>query len=308
MASLTIRQLDDQTKARLRIRGARDRCSMEDEARRILRAELAREEGGRASELIFDPPAIRRTRHLGVADSGARIAESIWSIHGSREERHLAGHDNEQCGSNFVPANAIRDDRYVFMAKTLNASAARELVRAGDLAKGTLGLGASVSADGKSFIFAPDGALWTAPLDAPGQAVRLTPDTWRARDPHYSLDGRWLAYVSAETGRDDVYVAPAADPTRKVQVSSGGGTRPTWRNDGQELYYLDSSNKLVAVSVQGNDSPELGSSTPLFSFRSTNVDRPYSPAADGQRFVIVRMGGQPSAGVRLMTNWREQTR
>lgn len=52
MASLTIRQLDEKTKARLRIRAARHRCSMEEEARRILRAELAREESGSASELL----------------------------------------------------------------------------------------------------------------------------------------------------------------------------------------------------------------------------------------------------------------
>jgi len=52
MASLTIRQLDEKTKARLRIRAARHRCSMEEEARRILRAELTREEGGSASELL----------------------------------------------------------------------------------------------------------------------------------------------------------------------------------------------------------------------------------------------------------------
>jgi len=52
MASLTIRQLDEKTKARLCIRAARHRCSMEEEARRILRAEFAREEGGSASELL----------------------------------------------------------------------------------------------------------------------------------------------------------------------------------------------------------------------------------------------------------------
>lgn len=52
MANLTIRQLDEKTKARLRLRAARHRCSMEEEARRILRAELAQEEGGSAAELL----------------------------------------------------------------------------------------------------------------------------------------------------------------------------------------------------------------------------------------------------------------
>ncbi len=69
MASLTIRQLDEKTKARLRIRAASHRCSMEEEARRILRAELAREEGGSASELLR---SIRR-RFEGLDTSELQI-------------------------------------------------------------------------------------------------------------------------------------------------------------------------------------------------------------------------------------------
>jgi Tol biopolymer transport system component len=67
--------------------------------------------------------------------------------------------------------------------------------------------------------------------------------------PRFSPDGRWIAYVSGETGRDEVYVQSFQGPEGKWQVSNQGGTQPTWRADGRELYYFGADQRMTAVDV-----------------------------------------------------------
>ena len=68
--------------------------------------------------------------------------------------------------------------------------------------------------------------------------------------PALSPDGRWLAYVSDETGSSEVYVRAFPDVNSgKWQVSTGGGVMPMWAHDGRELYYLDNNRSLVAARV-----------------------------------------------------------
>lgn len=66
----------------------------------------------------------------------------------------------------------------------------------------------------------------------------------------FSLDGRWVAYASNESGRPEVSVAPFPGPGGKWLISSGGGTQPRWRADGQEIFYLAPENKLMAAAVE----------------------------------------------------------
>ena len=75
----------------------------------------------------------------------------------------------------------------------------------------------------------------------------VTPDNERA--PVFSPDGRWIAYVSDETGRDEVFIKSYLDSGRKWQISINGGTEPVWRKDGLELFYRR-HNKLIAVNFE----------------------------------------------------------
>jgi dipeptidyl aminopeptidase/acylaminoacyl peptidase len=82
--------------------------------------------------------------------------------------------------------------------------------------------------------------------------------------PRLSPNGRWIAYLSNETGQFQVYVDSFPVPGAKVAISIGGGSQPQWRADGRELYYYAPDQKLVAVEGNG-DGPtfKVGEARPL---------------------------------------------
>jgi len=71
----------------------------------------------------------------------------------------------------------------------------------------------------------------------------------------FSPDGRWVAYQSNESGRDEIYVRPFPGPGGQWQVSTAGGSDPRWRPDGKELYYLAPDLKLMAAAVSRFHAP-----------------------------------------------------
>ena len=81
--------------------------------------------------------------------------------------------------------------------------------------------------------------------------------------PRFSPDGRYVAYVSNESGQREVYVQPFPEGGRKVAVSSNGGTKVRWSRDGKELFYVEGQT-LVAVSVSSGSSFSVGLATRLF--------------------------------------------
>ena len=69
-----------------------------------------------------------------------------------------------------------------------------------------------------------------------------------------SPDGRWLSYVSRESGRDEVFVSPFPNSDAgRWQVSSDGGTEPLWAHSGKELFYRNGADELVAVQLSDSD-------------------------------------------------------
>jgi Tol biopolymer transport system component len=101
-----------------------------------------------------------------------------------------------------------------------------------------------------------------------------------------SPDGRWLAYESDESGRKEIYIAPFPELQGARAISSGGGTRPFWRRDGRELFYLASEGRVMAVPITPGTSLATGKAEELF--RATLYGNVYVPAANGQRFLIAR--------------------
>ena len=127
--------------------------------------------------------------------------------------------------------------------------------------------------------------------------------------PKLSPDGHYVAYVSNESGRDEVYVQPFPEGGRKVTVSSNGGTRARWSRDGKELVYVE-GNTLVAVSVSTAPSFSVGSATRLFEHPGLGAGFAYTPydvSADGQRFILaepVEEGAEtPEPSIRVVQNW-----
>src|SRR5262249_44857720 len=67
-------------------------------------------------------------------------------------------------------------------------------------------------------------------------------------EPMFSPDGRWIAYLSNESGRNEVFVRPFPGPGGKWQVSTGGGDDPTWARTPKELLYRGPGNRILAPS------------------------------------------------------------
>lgn len=130
--------------------------------------------------------------------------------------------------------------------------------------------------------------------------------------PRFSPDGRWIAYLSDESGRPEVFVSPFPGPGPRVRISTAGGTQPRWRADGRELLYISASdNKLMAAAVNGTGSAfAVGTITALFDVsRRAGARNPYSyqydVMPDGKRFLfnyIVRQQ-ELNTPITIVTNW-----
>ncbi len=134
------------------------------------------------------------------------------------------------------------------------------------------------------------------------------------RVPRFSPDGRYVAYVSDESGQNEVYVQPFPEGGRKVTVSSNGGTKLRWSRDGKELFYVEGET-LVAVSVSSGSSFSVDSATRLFEHAGVGLVTNYAPydvSADGQRFIVaepVEEGADaPAQSIRVVQNWYEEFR
>jgi serine/threonine-protein kinase len=130
--------------------------------------------------------------------------------------------------------------------------------------------------------------------------------------PQISPDGRWLAYVSDETGGPEVFVQSFPAAGGKWQVSTDGGTEPVWNRNGHELFYR-SGTKMMAVDVATRPAFSSGKPRMLFEgsyaasvFPFTGVAYDVSP--DGQRFLMMEEAGQPkpAAEINVVLNWSEE--
>jgi serine/threonine-protein kinase len=144
---------------------------------------------------------------------------------------------------------------------------------------------------------------------APVEPLIQTPFT--ERNPETSPDGRFLAYESNQSGRNEIYVRPLprVDDGR-WQVSTGGGTQAAWARNGRELFYLDGSNTLTAVPVQMTGATfSAGNPARVFATRyATPVGfRTYDVSRDGQRFLMIKedQNATPASMV-VALNWLEK--
>ena len=105
---------------------------------------------------------------------------------------------------------------------------------------------------------------------------------------HFSPDGRWIAYVSAESGRLEVYVRPFPAGTPAVQVSFNGGGHPLWSPDQKELYF-DSNGRMFAASI--STAPAFTAATPrelpIQGFVQGPLRRQYDLTPDGKQFLLL---------------------
>jgi Tol biopolymer transport system component len=145
-------------------------------------------------------------------------------------------------------------------------------------------------------------------IDRDSVVNRFTETPFTESEPRFSHDCRWLAYSSNESGDDEVYVVPFPNPTGKWQVSLAGGGFPCWSANDKELYYIDNSDRFMAVEVDGSgESFKIGAVTPLFTARAFRTGLAYEASGDGQRFVVNLLEStQNYVTLSLVLNWPEE--
>ncbi len=174
---------------------------------------------------------------------------------------------------------------------------------------------ATPSPDGRSLVVAEDrGARWDllrVPLDSTPEVARpyvVTP--FNEVSPQISPDGKWVAYVSDETGQTEVDVSSFPDPSRKIQVSAGDGLAPLWSADGSRLYYVSVTGgnaALLAARVGLSPTFRLLGRDTVAPLAGLSWGPPYGASPVGERVLAVK---PVSGGYRLVVspNWGVELR
>ncbi len=162
------------------------------------------------------------------------------------------------------------------------------------------------------------GNLWIARVSGTmqGETLTRTPNCLE-REGQFSPNGRWIAYTSDETQRDEVYIASFQETADKTSpdaafllgggwpVSQTGGTRPRWRFDGKEIFFLSPDNQLMAAEVD-TEGPTAVIQSPraLFQTRANREGFAYDVFPDGERFIINSADGGEGEAITLVTHWQ----
>ena len=170
--------------------------------------------------------------------------------------------------------------------------------------------------------------LWYLPLEREGaesevlasEPVVFLQTEFLESAGQLSPDGRWIAYLSTESGERDVYVRPFPTGAGKWKISNGASVQPRWSPDGSELFYLtgpSSRQTVMSAAVTTPGSPASGgppifdtdAPEPLFDVQA-NAFHPatgtffYSVSVDGQRFLVNHVGTTEDPVLNVVTNWQ----
>jgi hypothetical protein len=153
--------------------------------------------------------------------------------------------------------------------------------------------------------------VWVVPRTGDPKPLPIATSRFDEWDGQFSPDSAWVAFVSSESGKPEVYIAPLSRPGDKRPVSLGGGTTPRWRKDGRELFYASLGNQgIMAVPIALGATVNIGTPQRLFSLAGDRATRPnprnavFDVTPDGQRFLISAPAGEPiSSRITVVLNW-----
>jgi Tol biopolymer transport system component len=170
----------------------------------------------------------------------------------------------------------------------------------------------SWSPDGQYFVYlrrfgAMDHTVYARPANGGKEFKVVGPASPQANIIYYRIspNGRWIAYVSDESGRDELYIAPFPRGDGKWQVSTGGGDFPSWRGDGKEIFFLPVGTvSVTACSITEKGSElEIGTPQALFAAHFSAMGTFFDSAADGKRFLLNLAEDETPAPIHLVLNW-----
>ncbi|MFI5279602.1 MAG: protein kinase [Gemmatimonadales bacterium] len=151
--------------------------------------------------------------------------------------------------------------------------------------------------------------IYQMSVDGPPNARLVLGSAFNNLAPSLSPDGRWMAYVSNESGRLEVYVRPFPGPGGRWQVSLEGGVEPLWSPTGREIFYRD-GDRMLAATVRTQGGFEVGNRTQLFAgpYDQSGGVPNYDVTRDGQSFFMFQSVQGTEQLVMVMLNWFDQHR
>ena len=272
----------------------------------------------------YNMPALspdEKTVAVSRADLLTGTASDIWLIN---LERGTQIRLTDNPGADDFPAWSAAGDRITFVSnrnsqstiyqKLSNGSAVEEPL----VSSAELKFNPTFSPDGKFIIYSQlnpktDVDLYLVSTGSDKRIETFLQTNFVEAQARVSPNGRWVAYISNETGPFEVYVQTFPIAGDKLAVSVGGGSQPQWRADGRELYFYAPSRKLMAVEVS-SDSPtfKVGVARPLFDIRSLGrgIEQTfpgngyYTPARNGKRFLVSSLPETPERQqINVILNW-----
>lgn len=236
---------------------------------------------GRMDAVMIDDPSSRQD--LWIYDI-ARGLRTRFTFDPGNSRTPVWSPDGEQ-----IVFTSNRDGAYDLYAKSFSGSGEARLVLKSNIDKYPM----SWSTDGRFLAYItlgdPDTGtdIWVLPRQEDAEPISFLRTKFAETYPAFSPDGRWMAYVSNESGRREVYVTPFPGPGRRWQVSLDGGSYPKWRGDGREIFFVAGRSHMMAAAVEAQGASfTIGEVSELFSFTLGAPFRIYDATPDGQRFLI----------------------
>ena len=199
--------------------------------------------------------------------------------------------------------NAKEGEKIDLMELTLGEHSPRSFYSDGNRNKPT-----AWSPDGRFLLFRRDEqVIFTLPASGDRKPTVLLDTPYNKGRFQFSPDGRWLAYMSWESGVREIYVSSFPAMTGTRQVSTARGCTPVWRKDGKELFYMGEHGQVMSVDVKASFGLEIGPPKVLFQVASAPgyCTGQYGVTANGQKFLMIVESGTPfDAGwMHVVTHW-----
>jgi eukaryotic-like serine/threonine-protein kinase len=271
---------------------------------------------------VAEPSVISNFRlspdeHRVVFDETTRGSRSVWTLDigtGARSRLTFPGSDDWQPiwspdGLRVLFGSYRNGPIDMYITPASGGGNDREFMRS-SIQKGPR----DWSRDGRFVLYTQDSPemkedLWARPVEDNATPIAIAVTNAREFDGRFSPDGRWVSYVSTETGGNEIYVQPFPPTGGKWQVSTGGGHSPRWRGDGRELYYLTPRGELKAAPITATSGPfAAGPAQTLFRVGAIRSGAPgnttYEVTRDGQRFLLNQLkGSPPPPSISVILNW-----
>jgi hypothetical protein len=145
--------------------------------------------------------------------------------------------------------------------------------------------------------------LWALPLEGNQKPFAVVQTAFEDTAGQFSPDSRWVAYQSNESGRTEVYVQPFPGPGRHLQLSINGGSRPQWRGDGSEVFFISPDNRVMTVRLKPPaNNLIVEAEPPVELFKAPSAI--YAATRDGEHFLIdAPLEQAPTPAITVILNW-----